>query len=84
VLDDDELDFPFDGPTRFEGLELPQHLNCNPRALREGYLAAVNRFVADLRHGCARDAVDYELIRTSAPMDAALAAFLSRRLGTRK
>lgn len=84
VLDDDELDFPFDGPTRFEGLELPQHLACNPRALREGYLAAVNRFVADLRHGCARDAVDYELIRTSAPLDAALAAFLSRRLGTRK
>jgi uncharacterized protein (DUF58 family) len=84
ILDDDELDFPFDGPTRFEGLELPEHLNCNPRALREGYLEAVNRFVSSLRHGCARDAVDYELIRTSQPMDAALAAFLSRRLAARK
>jgi uncharacterized protein (DUF58 family) len=84
ILDDDELDFPFDGPTRFEGLELPDHLNCNPRALREGYLEAVNRFVSSLRHGCARDAVDYELIRTSQPMDAALAAFLSRRLAARK
>jgi uncharacterized protein (DUF58 family) len=84
IMDDDELDFPFDGPTRFEGLELPQHLNCNPRALREGYLEAVGRFVSSLRHGCARDAVDYELIRTSAPMDAALAAFLSRRLAARK
>ena len=38
VLDDDELDFPFNGPTRFEGLELPEQLRCNPRALREGYL----------------------------------------------
>ena len=38
VMDDDELDFPFNGPTRFEGLELPDHLTCNPRALREGYL----------------------------------------------
>lgn len=84
VMDDDELDFPFDGPTRFEGLELPAHLNCNPRALREGYLAAVEKFVSSLRHGCARDAVDYELIRTSQPMDAALAAFLSRRLAARK
>jgi uncharacterized protein (DUF58 family) len=84
VMDDDELDFPFDGPTRFEGLELPDHLNCNPRALREGYLEAVERFVSSLRHGCARDAVDYELIRTSQPMDAALAAFLSRRLAARK
>jgi uncharacterized protein (DUF58 family) len=84
IMDDDELDFPFDGPTRFEGLELPAHLNCNPRALREGYLAAVEKFVSSLRHGCARDAVDYELIRTSQPLDAALAAFLSRRLAARK
>ncbi|BBO33260.1 DUF58 domain-containing protein [Lacipirellula parvula] len=84
VMDDDELDFPFDGPTRFEGLELPAHLNCNPRALREGYLEAVEKFVSTLRHGCARDAVDYELIRTSQPMDAALAAFFSRRLAARK
>jgi len=36
VMDDDELDFPFNGPTRFEGLEIPEHLSCNPRALREG------------------------------------------------
>ena len=35
ILDDDELDFPFNGPTRFEGLELPEQLRCNPRALRE-------------------------------------------------
>ena len=84
VMDDDELDFPFDGPTRFEGLELPDHLNCNPRALREGYLEAVEQFLAALRHGCARDAVDYALIRTSQPLDAALAAFLSRRLAARR
>src|SRR5262245_29806366 len=78
VMDDDELDFPFDGPTRFEGLEQPEILNCNPKALRDGYLAAVERFLAALRHGCARDAVDYTLLRTSMSLDAALAAFLSR------
>ena len=43
ILDDDELDFPFAGPTRFEGLESLDHLNCNPRALREGYLDAVRQ-----------------------------------------
>lgn len=79
IMDDDELDFPFDGPTRFEGLELPDHLNCNPRALREGYLASLDRFLADLRHGCAKNEVDYALIRTSDPLDAALAAFLCHR-----
>ena len=36
VLDDDELDFPFSGATRFEGLELQGQLSCNPRALRAG------------------------------------------------
>jgi hypothetical protein len=47
-------------------------------------LEAVERFVSSLRHGCARDAVDYGLVRTSAPLDAALAAFLSRRMAARK
>jgi len=80
VMDDDELDFPFSGPTRFEGLELAQHLNCNPRALREGYLASLAHYLEEVRRGCAKQVVDYALIRTSQPLDAALAAFLSRRL----
>ncbi len=81
VLDDDELDFPFDGPTRFEGLELPDQLRCNPRALREGYLAALDEYLEEVRRGCSRHSVDYALLRTSQPLDAALAAYLSNRLG---
>ena len=81
VLDDDELDFPFAGPTRFEGLELPDHVNCNPRSLREGYLDSLQSFLERLRRGCARSTIDYALIRTSDPLDAALTAYLSNRLG---
>jgi uncharacterized protein (DUF58 family) len=81
VLDDDELDFPFNGPTRFEGLELPDELRCNPRALREGYLDAMNAYLEEVRRGCSRHNVDYALLRTSEPLDAALAAYLSNRLG---
>ena len=33
VMDDDELEFPFTGPTRFEDLESEIRLNCNPQAL---------------------------------------------------
>jgi uncharacterized protein (DUF58 family) len=84
VMDDDELDFPFEGPTRFEGLEIPDALNCNPRALREGYLEAVNHFLTELRRGCARNEVDYALIRTSAPLDAALTAYLTHRLAAER
>ena len=81
VLDDDELEFPFSGPTRFEGLESIDYLNCNPRALREGYLEVLNAYLEEIRRGCARNTVDYALIRTSQPLDAALATYLSNRLG---
>ncbi len=81
VMDDDELDFTFSGPTRFEGMELPEHLSCNPRALREGYLEALNAYLEEVRRGCAKNTVDYALIRTSEPLDAALAKYLSNRLG---
>lgn len=84
VMDDDELDFPFEGPTRFEGLELPEHMNCNPRALRAGYLASLEKFLTSLRRGCARDAVDYTLVRTSEPLDAALASFLCHRVAAHR
>ncbi|MCC6125133.1 MAG: DUF58 domain-containing protein [Pirellulales bacterium] len=80
VLDDDEMDFPFSGPTRFEGLETADQLRCNPRALREGYLNALNAYLEEIRRGCAGNAVDYVQLRTSQPLDAALAAFLSHRL----
>ena len=84
VLDDDELDFPFARPSRFEGLETIDQLTCNPRALREGYLAALDKFLSTIRHNCARDNVDYALIRTSLPLDAALTAFLRHRLRERQ
>ena len=80
VMDDDELDFPFEGPTRFEGLELPDSIACNPRALRAGYLAAVEEFLADIRTRAAAVRCDYSLIRTSEPVDGALVKFLSRRI----
>jgi uncharacterized protein (DUF58 family) len=80
VMDDEELDFPFSGPTRFEGLEDPDFLNCNPRSLREGYLAALHAYLDEVRRECARNSCDYALVRTSEPLDAALATFLSKRI----
>ncbi|MCP4192100.1 MAG: DUF58 domain-containing protein [Planctomycetaceae bacterium] len=81
VMDDDELDFPFNGSLRFEGLESDAALTCNPRALREGYLEALTEFLDSTRHACAKNTIDYQLVRTSDPLDAALATFLCNRLG---
>ncbi|MCA9198730.1 MAG: DUF58 domain-containing protein [Planctomycetales bacterium] len=84
VMDDDEIDFPFSGSMRFEGLETDAFVNCNPRSLREGYLEALQEFLDDTRHGCAKNGVDYALVRTSDPLDAVLAQFLSRRMGIQR
>lgn len=80
VLHDDELDFEFDGATRFEGLETDDFLNCNPRALREGYLEALDSFLEQTRKACGRLSIDYMQVRTSEPLDAVLAQFLAARL----
>jgi hypothetical protein len=79
VLDDDELDFPFDGPTRFEGLETDAQVSCNPRAFRAGYLEALQAFLGATRQQAAALECDYELIRSGEPLAAALVKFLSRR-----
>ncbi|MBN2294231.1 MAG: DUF58 domain-containing protein, partial [Pirellulales bacterium] len=76
-----ELDFPFTGSTRFEGMEEPGNIVCNPRALREGYLTALGEHLDELRRGCVKHSIDYTLLRTSTPLDSALAAFLSKRRG---
>lgn len=84
VMDDDEIEFPFTGPTKFEDLESETKLACNPKALRDGYLESLNEFLNKVRRGCAKAEVDYALVKTSDPMDAVLAAFLSSRLEVRR
>ncbi len=79
VLHDDELDFEFNGATRFEGLETDDFLNCNPRALRAGYLEALEGFLEKTRKACGRLSIDYMQVRTSDPLDAVLATFLATR-----
>lgn len=80
VLHNDEIDFPFNGSTRFEGLESDDMLNCNPRALRQGYLDALDEFLTSTRRACGRLSIDYVQVRTDEPLDALLARFLSRRV----
>ena len=64
VLDDDELTFPFAGTTRFEGMEELPHLLCDPRALRDGYIEALEEYLVEVRRGCTRQGIDYMLVHT--------------------
>ncbi|MDO4569013.1 MAG: DUF58 domain-containing protein [Planctomycetia bacterium] len=80
ILHDDELDFTFDGPSQFEGLEEMGRLRCNPRALREAYLEILNEYLVEIRRGCAQLHIDYSLVRTSDPFDRTLNQLLQRRM----
>lgn len=83
ILDDDELNFPFMGTTKFEGMEELPHLTCDPRALRDGYIEALQEYLVEVRRGCARLGIDYHLIKTSDHLDAILSQFLHARISAR-
>ncbi len=79
VMDRDELEFPFEDNTRFVGLESPDEVHADPRALRKTYLEIVDRYRRDVRKVCDRLGVDYALLDTGEPLDAVLSRYLSFR-----
>jgi uncharacterized protein (DUF58 family) len=83
VLDDDEVQFPFSGTTRFEGMEDLSHLLCDPRALRDGYLEALDEYMVEVRRGMTRLGIDYQFVRTGESLDAVLSKFLHQRMDVR-
>jgi uncharacterized protein (DUF58 family) len=79
VMDQDELTFPFAGTTRFEGMEEIVNLTCDPRALRDGYIEALEEYLVEVRRGCAQQGIDYALVHTGEYLDAVLSKFLHHR-----
>ena len=79
VMDNQELDFDFIEPVVLEDAETEEQLHVLPDVLRDEYLRAIQAHVATLREGAARNRIDYEMNRTSQPLDASLFAYLARR-----
>ncbi|MEX0936731.1 MAG: DUF58 domain-containing protein [Pirellulales bacterium] len=80
VLDPAEVDFPFEGPTRFHGLEQAGHVLTDPQSLRAGYLRELREYLKAIRTGCRGLQADYLLIRTDQPLDVVLAGYLAARM----
>ena len=79
VLDPAELEFPFQRPTLFAGLEsLPQVL-AEPRGVRQAYLDELSVFLETIKVGCRSHQVDYELLRTDESFVLALQRVLTSR-----
>jgi uncharacterized protein (DUF58 family) len=79
TLDREELDFPFDDPTRFLSMEDDRQIEAQPRQIRESYLAELRRFLESTRKELARADVEVEQIPTDSAPDRVLLKLLARR-----
>ncbi len=79
VLDPYELDFPFTGTVRFEGLEGAPTLETTPAAFRQGYLKVFGAFCRRMREACARAGSHYVLCNTAVPLSETLSQYLAFR-----
>ncbi len=84
IEDPAERDFPFSGQTIFLGLEGEGKLLCDPRDLRNTYLAERARHVGAIRSAALRFGYSMEDMPTDARLDTLLAGILSMRLDRRK
>ena len=79
LLDDAEIEFPYDRITLFEGMERGEEVIVDPRVVAESYRARFRDFLELLRRGCTEKNIDYERMQLSDPFDRALTAYLGRR-----
>jgi uncharacterized protein (DUF58 family) len=84
VLHEDELTFPFRDDTLFRALEDAVQLHAEPPALRKNYLAALARFLAEVRKTCSSAGVDHVLMSTEHKLDGILGSYLALRQRVRR
>ena len=79
ILDPEEVAFSLAGTHIFHDLEGDGRFTCDPRDLREAYLAEINAHIEELRGGCRKNGIDYVQMLTSEPLDVALSSYLALR-----
>ena len=84
ILDHDEVEFPFERMTLFEGLEEMPELLVDPRSLRDAYLNEINAFQEEIRKGCLKNRIDYVKVVNSQELDVILSSYLAARAARAK
>jgi len=84
VFDRDEVEFPFERMTLFEGMEQMPELLCDPKSLREAYRAEIEGFAEEIRKGCLAQRIDYVRVQNDTPLDVILTSYLSARTARAK
>jgi uncharacterized protein (DUF58 family) len=81
ILDEAEVDFPFEGMVELEEPESGKRLQLDADNFRRDYLAEVAAFREHYRRDCFQSGVDYVAIDTSMQFDKALTEYLAKRQG---
>ena len=79
LLDQSEVDFNFDRPTRFLDLEGGAPIMADPSLIAQQYQQAIADYLADLETVMRDAAVDYHRVNLNDPVDEVLARFLVGR-----
>jgi uncharacterized protein (DUF58 family) len=80
TLHSDELNFPFSGNLKFDGLEIPEEIKTRPHLIRPNYLRIFNAYLEELQKGCNASRIDYVPLDTTKPLVDVLPQYLVRRL----
>lgn len=84
VLDPNEINFPFEDPTLFEGMEQTGELLTDPHALRASYLQLLSDATETLKKDCRSMRIDFTRMNSGDLLDVALSGFLATRAATIK
>ncbi|MDB5387297.1 MAG: hypothetical protein JWM11_2943 [Planctomycetaceae bacterium] len=79
VLDEAEVNFPFDGMVDLKDPESGMNLIVDADGMRSDYLDAIKELCETFRRECFKAGIDYVPINTSQPFDKALLEYLSQR-----
>ncbi len=79
IMDEAEVNFPYDGPVQFEDAESGETISVDATGFREDYLKQIEEFRDAYRIGCNHLRVDYVPLDTSMPFDKALTEYLLQR-----
>ena len=79
IMDDAELNFPFNEASEFIDMENNESYITSPAAIRKAYLKNINEFLAYCKKQCQTNGIDYCLMNTREPLDQALSAYITKR-----
>jgi hypothetical protein len=79
VLDRDETELPFDGPTVFRDIEGDEELFAEPGAFRQAYRRAMREFLDGVSKECGARGYDHVRFFTDESLGVSLSFFLHSR-----